>query len=254
MTLRAPLIVAAILAAGQAEAVESSSRPPSDPLQGFNRRVFGANQVLDRHVMRPLAKGYVAVTPKPARTGVRNVLSNLGSADVFANDLLQLQPGRAGVTLARFTVNTTAGLGGLIDVGRKIGLRGHDADFGQTLGRWGVGAGPHLELPILGPSDLRDTLAMGPEAFLNPVNRFNGSTVKAVRAGTDGMGLVDRRARLLPLTDRLSKKPDYYIALRDHFTNRRSAEIEEARHGGQPGPANDNDSDTRAAPEPTTGS
>jgi phospholipid-binding lipoprotein MlaA len=236
--------------------VEDRFRPPADPLQGLNRRVFGANQVFDRHVMRPLARAYVAVTPKPARSGFRHVLLNLTSADIFVNDALQLHPTRAGITLTRFALNTTVGLGGLLDVGRSVGMAGHEADFGQTLGRWGVGAGPHLELPILGPSDLRDALSMGADSALDPLGRIDGSTGQAVRASTGGVGMVDRRARLLPLTDRLSKKPDYYVALRDHYARRRSALVEEARHGGPPAPAADEDDEPTPGPMPgiTTGS
>jgi phospholipid-binding lipoprotein MlaA len=229
----------------------------ADPLQGFNRRIFGANQVFDRHIMRPLAKGYVAVTPRPARTAVRHVLLNLTSADIFANDLLQLHPRRAGITLTRFALNTTAGLGGVFDVGRGLGLRGHDADFGQTLGHWGVGAGPHLELPVLGPSDLRDILALGVDSVLNPLGRISGSTGQAVRAGAGGVGFVDRRAQLIPLTDRLSKKPDYYVALRDHYASHRAALVRAARRGGEPAPPIDQDDDEpgpNPAPPAPTGS
>ena len=256
MALRAALILAASLAATQAGAVEEVSRPPADPLQSFNRRVFGVNQVFDRHVMRPLAKGYAAVTPKPARTGFRHVMLNLTSVDIFVNDMLQLHPGRAGITLARFVLNTTAGVGGVIDVGRGMGIAAHEADFGQTLGRWGVGAGPHLELPILGPSDLRDALSMAADSALNPLDRINGSTGQVVRASTGGVGVVDGRARQLTLTDRLSKKPDYYIALRDHYARHRSALVEEARHGGPPAAAADDDDEPTPGPVPgiTTGS
>lgn len=256
MSLRAALILTAGLAATPAGAVEGSSRSPTDPMQGFNRRIFGANQVFDRHVMRPLAKGYAAVTPKPARTGFRHVMLNLASADIFANDVLQLHPGRAGITLARFALNTTVGLAGVIDVGSRVGITGHEADFGQTLGRWGVGAGPHLELPILGPSDVRDAFSMAADSALDPLGRINGSTGLAVRASTGGVGMVDNRARLLPLTDRLSNKPDYYVALRDHYARRRSALVEEARHGGPPARPADEDDEPTPGPAPgiTTGS
>jgi phospholipid-binding lipoprotein MlaA len=256
MDFRAVLILAVSLSAIQARAEETASRAPADPLQGFNRRVFGVNQVIDRHVLRPVAKGYAAVTPKPARTAFRHVMLNLTSADIFANDVLQLHPRRAGITLTRFALNTTVGFGGILDVGRGVGMTGHEADFGQTLGRWGVGAGPHLELPILGPSDLRDALSMPADSSLNPLGRISGSTGQVVRASAGGVGIVDGRARELTLTDRLSKKPDYYVALRDHYARRRSGLVEEARHGGPPAPAADQDDEPTPGPVPgiTTGS
>jgi phospholipid-binding lipoprotein MlaA len=202
----------------------------SDPAEGFNRKVFALNQAIDHYVMRPLARGYVVVTPQPVRRGIGNLVSNLGEPEVLVNDMLQLHPTRAAVTLGRFAVNSTIGVAGLFDVARRWGLRYHDADFGQTFGRWGVGPGPHLELPILGPSDVRDAFGAGLGAFANPMSFASSGAASAARASVGAVGAVDGRARRLPVTDRLeANSTDYYIALRDLYGERRAGLVNQAR-------------------------
>lgn len=134
----------------------SSEEESIDPWQGFNRTVFDFNEGLDRYVAKPVAQGYQAVTPQFIDTGVTNFFSNLEDLLIVANDIFQLKPIQALSDTSRFIINSTIGIFGLFDVASLIGLEKHDEDFGQTLGYWGVGSGPYLVLPFLGPSNLRD--------------------------------------------------------------------------------------------------
>ncbi len=130
---------------------------PRDPMEPMNRAVHNFNEGFDRVLMKPVAKGYDAVMPGFAQTGVRNFFSNLDDVTVLANDILQLKLEQGTRDFMRLAFNTTLGLFGLVDVAGEMGLQKHNEDFGQTLGRWGVGTGPYLVLPFLGPNDIRDT-------------------------------------------------------------------------------------------------
>lgn len=132
-----------------------------DPLEGFNRRVYRFNALTDKYVLLPVIHVYDKVTPDPVQTGVQNFFSNLNEINTFANSVLQLKPRSSGVTLSRFVINSTVGLAGFFDPATYFGLAQRDEDFGQTLGHYGVGAGPYLVLPFLGPSDLRDAVGTG---------------------------------------------------------------------------------------------
>ncbi len=139
----------------------TSMRAPSeaDPLEGLNRSVDGFNQVVDQVAVKPLAKGYNAITPPEVQTVIGNFFSNLDDVAVAVNNLLQGKPKAAGSDLARFAINTTIGIVGLADPATELGFLKNDEDFGQTLGVWGVGSGPYLVLPFFGPSSLRDAPA-----------------------------------------------------------------------------------------------
>jgi phospholipid-binding lipoprotein MlaA len=128
----------------------------TDPWEGVNRRIYYFNAKADEYVLLPIVTGYKQITPDVVETGLSNFFNNLAEISTFINSLLQFKLSVAGETLGRFTVNTTLGLAGLIDVATSIGLAAQDEDFGQTLGFWGVKAGPYLVLPLLGPSSLRD--------------------------------------------------------------------------------------------------
>ena len=131
-----------------------------DPWQGFNRAVFEFNETLDQYVAKPVAQGYQAVTPQFVDTGISNFFSNLEDVLIIANDILQLKPMQALSDTGRFLVNSTIGIFGFFDVASHIGLEKHNEDLGQTLGYWGVGAGPYVMLPVLGPSNLRDAFGL----------------------------------------------------------------------------------------------
>ncbi|KEZ76417.1 VacJ family lipoprotein [Salinisphaera hydrothermalis] len=128
----------------------------SDPIEGFNRRVYRFNALTDEYVLLPVVHVYDRYTPGFMRTGVANFFSNIGEITTFTNSVLQLKPKSSAVTASRFVINSTVGIGGLFDPATHIGLKERDEDFGQTLGHYGVGTGPYLVLPFFGPSDLRD--------------------------------------------------------------------------------------------------
>lgn len=192
---------------------------PADPLEPFNRGVYKFNDALDRTVLKPVATAYRDATPSLVQKGVGNFFHNLEDAWSFVNNLLQLKPAGAADSLMRVTVNTFLGLGGILDVATEMRIERHTEDFGQTLGRWGVGAGPYIVLPVLGPSTLRDTVAL-------PVD-FKGDAVAQiddvpVRNSLLLLRTVDQRASLLKAGDMLEEAAlDKYTFLRDAFLQRR---------------------------------
>lgn len=149
-------------------AVDTTANPLTinDPLEGFNRRVYRFNALADKYVLLPVVHGYDKITPDPVQTGISNFFSNLGEINTFANSVLQLKPRSTGVTLSRFLINSTVGLAGFFDPATHFGLAQRNEDFGQTLGHYGVGAGPYLVLPFFGPSDLRDAIGIGADQGL----------------------------------------------------------------------------------------
>lgn len=145
-----------------------------DPFEGFNRNVYKFNAHFDTYVYLPVVNTYEFITPKILRTGVSNVLDNIGEFDNLVNSILQLNFKKTGITAGRFVVNTILGVGGLMDPAANIGLHRQNEDFGQTLGYWGAGNGPFIVLPILGPSNLRDTIGIAADAttfrLIDPLN------------------------------------------------------------------------------------
>lgn len=132
----------------------------TDPWEGFNRRMYYFNAKADEYVILPVVTGYQKITPDVVERSINNFFSNLDEISTFINSLLQFKLSVAGETLARFTLNSTVGLAGLFDVATQIGFVEQNEDFGQTLGYWGVDAGPYLVLPLLGPSSLRDATGL----------------------------------------------------------------------------------------------
>lgn len=147
----------------QAEALEAN-----DPLEPVNRVVFDVNDFLDRLLIKPLAELYRFAIPDFVRDRVANILSNMGEPVIFANNLLQGETTRAGVTAQRFVVNTTAGLAGMFEVADDMKLYKQTGDFGQTLSVWGVGSGPYIVLPLFGPSNVRDSVGLGVDMLTSP--------------------------------------------------------------------------------------
>ncbi|MDA3919667.1 MAG: MlaA family lipoprotein [Salinisphaera sp.] len=151
----------------------------SDPLQDANRRIYRFNALTDQYVLLPVVHVYDKFTPGFVRTGVQNFFSNLGEINTFANSVLQLKPKSSAVTASRFLINSTIGIAGLFDPATHFGLAQRDEDFGQTLGHYGVGAGPYLVLPFFGPSDLRDATGLAADQALYTVIdplQINGNT------------------------------------------------------------------------------
>lgn len=203
----------------------------SDPLEGLNRSVDGFNQVVDKAVVKPLAQGYDKVTAPEVKLVIGNFFSNLDDISIAVNNLLQGKPKAAGSDITRFALNTTIGIVGLADVATELGFQKNDEDFGQTLGVWGVGSGPYLVLPLLGPSTLRDAPARFVDAPLDPMYHYDDVRV---RNSLLVVGIVDKRARLLPATDLVERVAlDQYAFVRDAYLKRRAIQIRD----GAPDPS-----------------
>lgn len=232
-------------------ALPPNSKPaPQDPWESWNRGVYKFNDKLDRAVAKPIARTYVRAVPAPARTGVSNFMANLRTTTVMVNDALQGKFRAAGNDLARLLVNTTVGIGGLLDPATQMGLDKNNEDFGQTLGHWGVPPGPFLEIPLLGPSDTRDGPARGVDIFTGPTHYISNNWVSY---GLYGVELVDSRAALLPLDETLQKVFDPYAFIRDAYLQRRAYLVSDGKVTDEvlvdPG-ADDTDSARPTSPPP----
>uniref|UniRef100_B0T1E7 VacJ family lipoprotein n=1 Tax=Caulobacter sp. (strain K31) TaxID=366602 RepID=B0T1E7_CAUSK len=222
-----PPVVAAPDAGFGATAATDQAQTAYDPLQGFNRGSFGLSMGLDRAVLRPIAHGYMAVTPTPVRHRVSAVVYNLGEPSTTLNDILQGKPKRAGRSSARFLINSTVGVLGLWDVAAKMNLPAHDADFGQTFGRYGVKPGPYLYVPVIGPSNFRDGVGRVFDFFTDPVGIVGGgwtTTFGATRLVTQ---TVDTRARADTAFRALDDSVDPYVAARSAFGQYRESFVRE---------------------------
>ena len=215
-TTRAAIVMAALLLSACASGPNAN---PRDPLEPFNRGVYSFNDAVDRAVVKPVATAYRDALPSPVRTGVSNFFSNLQDLWSFVNNTLQLKGEGAGNSIVRFGVNTVFGLGGVLDIATEMRIERFPEDFGQTLGRWGVGAGPYVVLPLLGPSTLRDTAALPVDMSGNAVSHIDDT---ATQNATTVLGLVSRRAQLLEASKMLDEVAlDPYTFTRDAFLQRR---------------------------------
>ena len=195
---------------------------PSDPWEGWNRKVYDFNKAIDRAVAKPITKGYKAVTPDFVETGVSNLFSNLGDLPNFLNNLMQGKAKDSISDLARFVVNSTIGIAGLWDPASSMGLEKHDEDFGQTLATWGVAGGPYIMLPILGPSTLRDTLAYPIDSETDLLNQIDHIPT---RYQFKIFELIDRRSALIALEEQLESATDEYAFVRDVWLQNRRYKI-----------------------------
>jgi phospholipid-binding lipoprotein MlaA len=218
--LRAALLLAAACASSACVTLPPNRpRAPQDPWESWNRGVYKFNTAVDHAVARPVARAYVKVVPQPVRTGVNNFFSNLTTPTVMINDALQGKFVAAANDLGRFVLNTTVGIGGLLDPATSAGLSRNLADFGLTLGHWGAHPGPFLELPILGPSDIRDGAGRVVGIFTTPTHYIHNSYISY---GLYLPYFVDERASLLPLDDTLNTVFDPYAFVRDAYLARRA--------------------------------
>lgn len=204
-----------------------------DPLEGFNRAMFGLHQSLDKAIYRPLAMGYQHALPKPVRSGLRNFFSNLTEPVVFLNYLLQFKFGKAAETLVRFTINSTLGVGGFFDLAKtkEFNLPHRNNSFGDTLAYYGVGPGPYLFLPLVGPTTLRDVLggpvdgAVLPVAIGKPFTDWRYQLSSGVITGLDLRAESDPELRAL-----FGGAVDPYATLRSVWLQNRAAEVAGLRH------------------------
>jgi len=233
----ATLVIAVSLSlaacASPPNAVDADAQPSgvNDPIEPANRTIFDANKFVDRNVAKPVAEAYRDNLPDGVRHAIHNSLSNLDEPVIGLNDALQGNFGRALVAVQRFAVNTTAGGVGVFDVASDWDLRHHDADFGQTLGVWGIGEGPYVELPFLGPSDARDAVGTLIGFVVNPFFLAGGSpAVSFAEAGISAGKMLDTRTNYLGTLDALeSTSVDYYATLRSVYLQHRQALVAEGK-------------------------
>ena len=215
---------------GEPAAIGGGSEEINDPIESVNRAIFAFNDVVDTFTLRPVAALYSYATPEVARVAVRRAVRNLNAPVVLVNDLLQLDPVGAGVTTGRFLINSTAGILGLFDVASLVGLDEHHADFGQTLHSYGLGPGPYVVLPILGPSTTRDATGRVVDIFFDPLTYIlEGNAAIGVAAGR---GLIRREEVLDPLEKLRANSVDYYAALRAAYYQKRAVQLGLSVSGG----------------------
>ena len=194
-----------------------------DPLEPLNRQVFKFNDALDTAIVKPVAIAYRDHTPTPLRQGIGNVFNNLQDSWSVVNNLLQLKMVYAYDSLARVAINTLVGVAGVVDVASEFGIERHTQDFGHTLGVWGVPPGPYLVLPILGPSSLRDALALSVDWQGDPLGQLPNESVRNAALLLRGL---DTRAGLLKATSMLEEAAlDRYTFARDAFLQSRRNNI-----------------------------
>ncbi len=201
-----------------------------DPWEGMNRDLFAVHEGIDQAVLEPVARGYRAITPRPVRTGVTNFIRNLRGPVIFANDLLQGELSRAGTTAARFGINSTVGIVGVFDPASSMGLERHDEDFGQTLAVWGVGPGPYLFIPVLGPSNVRDTTGRFVDMVFHPLNWARGDEAATARMANGILTGVSVREQVLEAVDDIrATSVDPYASIRSSYNLLREGAIENGR-------------------------
>ena len=224
------LLVCSGCATAPSDPLADDADSDNDPAEGVNRAIFKANLAADHAVMRPVAEAYTDHVPEVVQTGIHNVVQNLKEPAVALNDLLQGNVKHAWESAQRLAVNTTVGAAGMVDVAAKWGLPPHKADFGQTLAVWGVGEGPFVELPLLGPSNPRDAVGTVVDLALNPLTFVGGAPATVASATTGGANFVDKRAEHLHDLDELERNSlDYYATLRSVYRQHREAEISAAK-------------------------
>jgi phospholipid-binding lipoprotein MlaA len=242
---RSPLMWFALLAAGAAIAGASTpvmagdptvvvvvptaavDQSSYDPFEDTNRAIFQFNENVEHSVLFPVANAYTAALPSPVRQSVHNFLQNLNNPDIFANDMLQLQGGLAGNTVARLVINSTVGIGGLFDPAAAIGIPYHGNDFGITLATWGMHSGPYIVLPVLGPSNERDVTGYVADSFADPGDQIAWDKgywwATIARSAASGVDELSRNIKGLEDLEKTSL--DLYATIRSLYAQRRAAEI-----------------------------
>lgn len=188
----------------------------NDPWKNTNERVFKLNDYFDRIVVRPVSVAYTTFTPRIARQGIRNIFSNIDDINVLVNDLLQLKFDAALNDSGRLLVNTTLGMGGILDLASGYGLYKNEEDFGQTLGRWGVAAGPYVMLPVFGASNIRDSFGLLLDTLFNPIQYHED---ESLRLALFLVRETDSRSGRLALDELITG--DRYLFVREAYVQRR---------------------------------
>lgn len=215
------LVLAAVIGVSSGCATTASN--PDDPLEGYNRAMFSFNDGLDKAVIKPAAQVYDAVLPSPVRTGVGNVFGNLGDPWIGVNNLMQGKFADALSDMMRFLFNSTFGIAGILDIASEMGFAKHDEDFGQTLGRWGVGDGAYIVLPFFGPRTLRDAVALPADMAVDAVSSVGHIPTRNTMTG---LRLMNTRANLLGVDKTLNEGTlDKYSYVRDFYLEQRRYKV-----------------------------
>ena len=213
----------AILSSGCATYSGNSLSDANDPLQSFNKPFFAMNDAFDTVLFKPLAQGYNAVTPKPIRDGVTNFFSNLNEIDNAINNLFQGKPDKFAISVGRLAINSTLGIGGIVDVASRMGLQHSPEDLGQTIGYLGAGSGPYIVLPLLGSSSVRDVPGRIVSMYLNPLAWLDDISFRNIMVGINA---VNSRSNLLAKEEIAQEiSDDKYTLYKDAFLEEREFEI-----------------------------
>jgi len=216
------LFLAGCASAPPGDGEQAAVRVEYDPLEPLNRGLYAVNDGFDRVTLKPIARGYKAVVPEFARRGVTNFSRNLFTPRSAVNNFLQGKPGPGFSELGRFIINTTLGIGGLIDVATAQGMPEYDEDFGQTLAVWGIPEGPYLFIPILGPNTLLDAVSIPIDILSDPLIYYDNSSV---RDKVYGLRVIDLRMRLLTADALLEDSKDPYLTLRESYLQNRRFQV-----------------------------
>ncbi len=216
--LRAIAVASVVTAMSLVGCASTTANNPKDPFESFNRTMFSVNEGIDT-VVKPVAQGYADYVPSPIRTGIGNFFGNIADLWIAVNNYLQGKITEGSSDVSRVIVNTTMGVGGLFDVATHLDLEQHNEDFGQTLGVWGVGTGPYLFWPFIGPRDVRDTFGFLADTYTDPVWRVNNVPV---RNSAVVVRFIDVRASLLP-ADKIFEEAafDKYSYIRNAYLQNR---------------------------------
>lgn len=221
------LILLSLLIATGCASKPAEETDPRDPFENVNRKVYAFNDFIDRNALRPVAVAYRDYVPRPVRRGTSNFLGNLAYPAVIFNSALQGKAGEATAGTGRFLINSTIGIAGIFDPARHVGLEAKEEDFGQTLGVWGMGPGPYLTLPALGPSTVRDAGGMAVDSYVDPT--FSAIPTPE-RYGVYLIRAIDTRVGLLEVDGMLENEFDPYVAVREAYLQRRRHVV----HDGNP--------------------
>lgn len=224
--------LALTLVLGACSTPTAESLAQNDPWERTNRDIFDFNLSMDRAILRPVARGYRDVVPEVARKGVHNFLTNLNSPVILANDVLQGETEKAGNTLGRIVVNTTVGIGGIIDVASQWGIPYHENDFGITLGKGGAAEGSYLMLPFAGPKPPRDLVGTVVDVAFDPFTYAIFPGDDTLRYFRMGMGVLDSRTSQLDAVETIERSSiDFYATTRNLYRQSRNAKINEGTPG-----------------------
>lgn len=230
LRIRTAALLLSAAISGCATIAERGDRPPDDPLEPVNRAVFDTNTALDATIIKPVAEAYRAVVPQFVRDRFRLVIDNLAEPRILVNDMLQGRAEAAGITSARFFINSIVGLGGMFDLASKQGFAKQTGDFGQTLYTWGVQDGPYVVLFFFGPSNVRDAFGLGVDLVTTPpaliLKGHRGTVINLAVGAVDGM---DLRSRNIETLDEIKASAiDYYAHMRSVWRQYRQGQLDEA--------------------------